>query len=113
MLLALVFAGCFLTGVFCSVMFFVTLIAGDGLQLWTIQGAFGAGVLACIGWITHQIDTYGWDGMDGRTWCGALATRSVSASWSGGSRDPTAAHLHRHFDTLCNEQHPYESSRVT
>jgi hypothetical protein len=63
MLLALVFAGCFLTGVFCSVMFFVTLIAGDGLQLWTIQGAFGAGVLACIGWITHQIDTYGWDGM--------------------------------------------------
>lgn len=62
MLLALVFAGCFLTGVFCSMMFFTTLIAGDGVQLWTIQGAFGAGALACIGWIIHQIDTRGWDG---------------------------------------------------
>ena len=62
MLLALVFAGCFLTSVFCSVMFFVTLIADDGLQLWAIQGTFGAVVIACVGWVIHQIDTYGWDG---------------------------------------------------
>ena len=62
MLLALTFSGCLLIGIFCTASFFITLFEGNGVQIWAIQGLVGSLVVAFIGWLIHQVDTYGWTG---------------------------------------------------
>ena len=62
MLFALGFTWCFLTALFCVMMFIVTLATGDGLQIWTLQGVAAALIVGSIGWALYQVWAYGWYG---------------------------------------------------
>lgn len=61
-LFALSFAWCFLMGAFCGMMLILTLAAGDGLQVWTLQGVAAALIVGSIGWVLFQVYAHGWDG---------------------------------------------------